>query len=59
MSSRFWKVAVSAPATDKFRSTLVPCSRLKVGPPFQDWPLLRVTGTNAAVMAAWTWGMVQ
>ena len=52
VSSKFWKVAVNAPGTDKFRRTFVPFRRLKVGPPFQDWPLLRVTGTRAAVMAA-------
>ena len=40
VSSRFWKLAVRAPATDRFRSTLLPRSRLNVGPPFQVWPLL-------------------
>ena len=52
VSSRFWKVAVSAPATDRLRSTLLPRSRLKVGPPFQVWPLLSVTDASAAAMAA-------
>ena len=58
VSSKFWKVAVRAPATDKFRSTFVPLSRLDVGPPFQLCPLLRVTGTSAAVIAAWAWAIV-
>lgn len=59
VSSRFWKVAVRAPATERFLSTLLPRNKLNVGPPVQDWPLLNVTGTKAAVMAAWTWAMVQ
>ena len=59
VSSRFWKVAVNAPATDRLRSTLVPRSKLKVGPPVQFWPLARLTGTSAAVIAACTWAMVQ
>ena len=43
VSSRFWKLAVRAPDTDRFRSTLLPRSRLNVGPPVQLWPLLSVT----------------
>eukprot|EP00439_Symbiodinium_sp_Y106_P006765 s12728_g1.t1 len=51
VSSRFWKVAVSAPATDKLRRMFAPFTRLKVGPPVQDWPLLRVTVKSASAMS--------
>ena len=51
VSSKFWKLAVRAPATDRLRSTLLPRSRLNVGPPVQLWPLLSVTDANAAAMA--------
>ena len=54
VSSRFWKLAVRAPATDRFRSTLLPRSRLNVGPPVQDWPLL----SAATAMAASVWADV-
>ena len=55
VSSKFWKLAVSAPATDRLRSTLLPRSRLNVGPPVQLWPLLSAT---AAAMAASVWADV-
>ena len=55
VSSKFWKLAVRAPATDRLRSTLLPRSRLNVGPPVQLWPLLSAT---AAAMAASVWADV-
>ena len=51
-------MAVNAPATDRFRRTLLARSRLKVGPPFQLWPLLSVTDAGAAAMAASRWAAV-
>ena len=51
VSSRFWKVAVRAPATERLRRTFVPFRRLNVGPPVQDWPLLRVTVRSASAMS--------
>ena len=54
VSSRFWKLAVNAPATDRLRKTLLPRSRLKVGPPVQLWPLL----SAAAAIAASVWADV-
>ena len=46
------RVVLRAPATDRFRSTLLPRSRLNVGPPFQVWPLLSCAAAMAASVSA-------